>query len=76
MRGADRRQDRGDRGGRRRTDVRDNASGFVAYGPVRSIERGKTIASTTVGEPRSSLFLRDGDAADARGDRRARNPAP
>jgi cytochrome c553 len=33
-----------------RTDVRDDASGFVAYAPVGSIERGKTIASTTVGE--------------------------
>jgi cytochrome c553 len=35
-----------------RTDVRDDASGFVAYAPVGSIERGKTIAATAVGERR------------------------
>lgn len=35
-----------------RTDVRDDASGFVAYAPVGSIERGKTLASTAVGERR------------------------
>jgi cytochrome c553 len=33
-----------------RTDVRDDASGFVAYVPVGSIERGKALASTAVGD--------------------------
>lgn len=32
-----------------RTDVRDDASGFVAYVPLGSIERGKALASTAVG---------------------------
>jgi cytochrome c553 len=33
-----------------RTDVRDDASGFVAYVPVGSIARGKALASTAAGE--------------------------
>jgi cytochrome c553 len=33
-----------------RTDVRDDASGFVAFVPVGSIARGKALASTAAGE--------------------------
>jgi cytochrome c553 len=33
-----------------RTDVRDDASGFVAFVPVGSIARGKALASTALGE--------------------------
>ena len=33
-----------------RTDLRDDASGFVAYVPVGSIARGKALASTAFGE--------------------------
>jgi cytochrome c553 len=50
-----------------RTDLRDDASGFVAYAPPGSVERGRALASTAEGEPQPCGACHGADLRGAEG---------